>query len=81
MPEFWFDPRAPSPEWEALQAATAPVWARLEAQHQAMAVEQRERELELARWEDDGGPTGPLPRTWRDACLEVVRDYGRKHGN
>ena len=79
--EYEFDPNVPSSEWEALQARTAPAWARIDAQMKAMQAEYGERVLELARWEDDGGLTGPLPLTWRDACLVIVHEYGRKYGD
>jgi len=67
--------------YEVLEALTAPFWARLTAQgieHRRLALE---AELEIARWEGEGGLVREPAPTWRDVALGLIRDLGRRHGN
>jgi hypothetical protein len=67
--------------YEELEALTAPIWARIHAQGLERARLRREYEMELSRWESEGGLVGPLPWTWRDEVLRLVRELGKRHGN
>jgi hypothetical protein len=67
--------------YEELEALTAPFWARLTAQGIERRRLEREHEAELSRWEGEGGLVREPEKTWRDVCLGLVREHGRRHGN
>lgn len=55
-----------------LESFTAPFWERASQRWREAVVERQEDLTELFRWEDDGGPTGPFPRTGREELCRVL---------
>jgi len=59
-----------------------PFWERIAERYRADTLERRQRELEEARWDDDGGGGSQVIHpTYRDQALGLVREFGRRHSN
>ena len=65
-----------------LAVQTDSFWERVAERYRVETREFRARELEEARWGDDGGGGSKVIHpTYRDQALGMVRELGRRYSN